>query len=155
LHPAGYCDNSIEHPAETIFSNHYNNTSIAPTSSPPHLPSPTIISSLTFTVLSTATPTALPPEGQAFTIGLSVEGKRLDAYRFGSGPIVRMIIGGIHGGYEANTATLVYMLRDDLRSGLIKVPGDITLYLLPMLNPDVFRSPERTAGTHQCPRRGS
>jgi len=49
-----------------------------------------------------------------------------------------MIIGGIHGGYEANTATLVYMLRDDLRSGLIKVPGDITLYLLPMLNPDGF-----------------
>jgi hypothetical protein len=44
----------------------------------------------------------------------------------------------VHGGYEANTATLVFKLRDDLRNGLIKVPDDITLYLLPIFNPDGY-----------------
>lgn len=86
----------------------------------------------------TATFTPLPPEGEAFSIGQSAEGKSLDVYRFGSGPIARVIIGAIHGGYEANTATLVYLLRDDLRNGLFAVPADITLYLLPVFNPDGF-----------------
>lgn len=85
-----------------------------------------------------ATSTPLPPEGEAFSIGQSVEGKPLELYRFGSGPIVRVIIGAIHGGYESNTATLVYLLRDDLRNGLFAVPEDITLYLLPIFNPDGF-----------------
>lgn len=92
--------------------------------------------SATPTPIITATP--LPPEGEAFSIGQSIEGKSLDMYRFGSGPIVRVIIGAIHGGYESNTATLVYLLRDDLKSGLINVPQDITLYLLPVFNPDGF-----------------
>ena len=87
---------------------------------------------------STLTSTPLPPEGEAFSIGESIEGKSLDVYRFGSGPIVRVIIGAIHGGYESNTATLAWMLRDDLRKGTMTVPEDITLYLLPLFNPDGF-----------------
>ncbi len=85
-----------------------------------------------------ATATPLPPEGEAFSIGASIEGKPLDMYRFGSGPIARVIIGAIHGGYESNTATLVILLRDDLRNGLFVVPDEITLYLLPIFNPDGF-----------------
>jgi serine/threonine protein kinase len=84
------------------------------------------------------TTTPLPSEGNAFSIGKSIEGKSLDVYRFGSGPIIRVIIGGIHGGYESNTATLVYLLRDDFKNGLIAVPENITLYLLPVFNPDGF-----------------
>ena len=49
-----------------------------------------------------------------------------------------MIIGAIHGGYELNTATLVFKLRDDIQNGLITVPQDITLYLLPIFNPDGY-----------------
>lgn len=96
------------------------------------------------TQTETATPapvvssTPLPPEGEAFSIGQSIEGKPLDVYRFGSGPTVRVIIGAIHGGYESNTATLVYMLRDDLKNGVMTVPDDVTLYLLPVFNPDGF-----------------
>lgn len=84
----------------------------------------------------TGTPPA--PEGEPFSIGMSVEGKSLEVYRFGSGPVARMIIGAIHGGYESNTATLVYLLRDDIRNGTIQVPADVTLYLLPVINPDGF-----------------
>jgi hypothetical protein len=92
----------------------------------------------TETATPTITPTALQPEGEAFSIGQSVEGRDLLVVRFGSGPIVRMIIGGIHGGYEANTVVLSQMLIDDLRSGAISVPPDITLYILPNLNPDGY-----------------
>lgn len=102
---------------------------------------PTLISAPaapTVTPTPAATSTPLPPEGEAFSIGQSIEGKSLDVYRFGSGPIVRVIIGAIHGGYESNTATLAWMLRDDLRNGLFVVPEDITLYLLPLFNPDGF-----------------
>ena len=110
----------------------------------------TLTPALTFTVTpvfaptNTSTPTLavtstpLPPEGEAFSIGQSIEEKSLDMYRFGSGPIVRVIIGAIHGGYESNTATLVYLLRDDLKNGTIVVPEEITLYLLPIFNPDGY-----------------
>lgn len=98
----------------------------------------TVIPSPVFAVTFTPTSTPPPAEGEAFSIGQSLEGKSLDVYRFGNGPTVRVIIGAIHGGYEGNTATLVYLLRDDLKSGLIKVPEDITLYLLPVFNPDGF-----------------
>jgi hypothetical protein len=107
-------------------------------------PSPTTTATFTPTLPSTPTiaptPTLTPmqPEGESFSIGKSIEGKSLDMYRFGSGPIVRVIVGGIHGGYEGNTSTLVYLLRDDLRNGLITIPEDITLYLLPVFNPDGF-----------------
>jgi hypothetical protein len=99
---------------------------------------PVFAPALTDTPTPIVTATPLPPEGEAFSIGESVEGKPLEMYRFGSGPIVRVIIGAIHGGYESNTATLVYLLRDDLKSGLITVPDEITLYLLPVFNPDGF-----------------
>lgn len=113
-------------------------------------PTSTFASTLTLTPENSPTP--LPPEGEAFSIGQSVEGKSLDVYRFGSGPTVRVIIGAIHGGYEGNTATLVFLLRDDLKNGLFKVPDDVTLYLLPVFNPDGFYDfldrPEGRANAH-------
>jgi hypothetical protein len=121
-------------------------------------PTPAITNTPVFAPALTATPTPiasitpLPPEGEVFSIGQSVEGKSLDMYRFGNGPIVRVIIGAIHGGYESNTATLVYLLRDDLKKGAIVVPEDITLYLLPIFNPDGFydylNKPEGRANAH-------
>jgi hypothetical protein len=104
----------------------------------PTVMTPTVIFTETVTPTPAITTTAPPPEGEVFSIGKSIEGKSLDMYRFGNGPTVRVIIGAIHGGYESNTSTLVYLLRDDLKSGLITVPEDITLYLLPVFNPDGF-----------------
>jgi hypothetical protein len=99
---------------------------------------PVFAPTFTLTPSPVLTSTPLAPEGEAFSIGESVEGKSLEVYRFGNGPVARMIIGAIHGGYESNTATLVYLLRDDLKNGLITVPEDITLYLMPVFNPDGF-----------------
>ncbi len=105
---------------------------------PPSAATPVFAPTFTPTPTPVITATPLAPEGEAFSIGESIEGKPLDVHRFGNGPIARMIIGAIHGGYESNTATLVYMLRDDIRNGLITIPQDITLYLLPVFNPDGF-----------------
>jgi hypothetical protein len=118
----------------------------------PALPSIPFTPTITPTSTPALTSTPLPPEGESFSIGKSVEGKPLDVYRFGSGPIVRVVIGAIHGGYESNTATLVYLLRDDIKNGLIVVPDDITLYLLPIFNPDGYydytNQPEGRANAH-------
>lgn len=86
--------------------------------------------------LPAATRTPLPPSGDVFSIGASAGGYSLDVYRFGEGPVVRMIIGGIHGGYEANTSALADALVGDLENGNISVPQEITLYILPVFNPD-------------------
>lgn len=120
--------------AATDTTSATNNHSLTPAFTVTPVFAPTQTPTLTQVV----TTTPLPPQGEAFSIGKSIEGKPLDMYRFGSGPIVRVIIGAIHGGYESNTATLVYLLRDDLKNGLFVVPDDLTLYLLPVSNPDGF-----------------
>jgi hypothetical protein len=69
-------------------------------------------------------------------IGNSVEGRPLEVYRFGYGPVGRFIGAGIHGGYEWNTIALARELIAfvETRPGII--PTDVTLYILPAINPD-------------------
>ena len=69
-------------------------------------------------------------------IGTSVAGRPLEVFRFGHGPIRRLIVAGIHGGYEWNTIELAYELMDHLHSHPELVPRRISLYVLPALNPD-------------------
>jgi predicted deacylase len=70
------------------------------------------------------------------TIGYSVEGRPLQVYTFGDGPQERMIVAGIHGGDEWNTITLANQLIRHLNQNPELIPNDITLYILPNLNPD-------------------
>ncbi len=69
-------------------------------------------------------------------IGFSVEGRPLEVYRFGSGPHSRLIVSGIHGGYESNTVQLAWELMAFLGEFPEIVPPQATLYILPVLNPD-------------------
>lgn len=100
----------------------------------------------TATQIPTSTPTATPspiptptyPVGEAFSIGTSVEGRDIEVFRFGTGPEARMIIAGIHGGYEWNTSDLLLVLIKDIENQKIIIPPHITLYLLPILNPDGY-----------------
>ncbi len=118
-------------PTVTVGPSHTPTASLTPTPSP----------SPTWTPTPTQTPTAtLPPliDGGSLTIGYSVEGRPLTVYRFGQGPRQRMIIGGIHGGYEWNTVALVEALLERLRNGAVAVPEDVSLFVLPNLNPDGY-----------------
>ncbi len=70
------------------------------------------------------------------TIGWSVEGRPIQVVRFGEGAAARLIVAGIHGGSEANTTALALELIEFLSSHPDAVPKGISLYILPLLNPD-------------------
>ena len=135
-------------------------SAIAPTSPLPTL-TPRILSKQTATptpveiVLNTKTslpdnfeeqePAATPTDtdllqydltANPFSIGYSVEDRLLEMYHFGDGADHRLIIAGIHGGYEYNTTNLAYELIAYIQDDPSIIPNSITLYILPSLNPD-------------------
>lgn len=89
------------------------------------------------TPMPSATATEKVPD-QAIAIGYSVEGRPLEVYQFGRGEHRLMIVAGIHGGYEWNTVSLANELIQTMQDGEIVIPEDVTLYVLPNLNPDGY-----------------
>lgn len=83
------------------------------------------------------TPWLVPPNN-VLEIGQSVEGRPLTVYRFGTGATVKLIVAGIHGGYESNTVELAGELLAYLNDHPEYIPQDVSLYILPNLNPDGF-----------------
>jgi hypothetical protein len=84
-------------------------------------------------------PSRTPPGPGAWgpsVIGLSVEGRPLEVYQFGAGPSRRLIIAGIHGGYEWNTIALAEALIRHLTAQPERVPPEVALFVLRALNPD-------------------
>ncbi len=127
---------------ETLFRP--TTSDIPPSSTPSTTPQPRYTSTYkpTQTPLPstlTAVPASLTPEPeQPQLIGTSVAGRPLEVYQFGDGPIEKMIVAGIHGGYEWNTIVLADELIGYLRNHPGVVPRDHTLYILRALNPDGF-----------------
>lgn len=119
-------------------------------------PTTVIKSTKTLTSLPTATPTFTPTMTEipqptltpilnadgltARVIGYSVQDRPLEIYRFGTGEKHRLIIAGIHGGYEYNTVDLAHELIVYLQENLELVPEDITLFILPALNIDGYEN---------------
>jgi hypothetical protein len=81
------------------------------------------------------TPLAIPP-GNKKVIGYSVEGRPIEAYRYGNGEIDKLIVAGIHGGYEWNTIALASELIVYLNDNEDQIPSDVTLHIVRNLNPD-------------------
>ncbi|MFQ5942541.1 MAG: M14 family metallopeptidase [Anaerolineales bacterium] len=71
-------------------------------------------------------------------IGYSVAGRPLTMYRYGGGPSPRLIVAGIHGGYEWNTIALAHQLMSHLQVRPDLVPPEVSLYILPAFNPDGY-----------------
>jgi hypothetical protein len=76
------------------------------------------------------------PPFTSIVYGQSFDGRPLVAYRLGEGPIARALIGGLHGGYEWNTTTLVSKMLDHLIASPELIPAQLTLYIIPLANPD-------------------
>jgi len=73
-------------------------------------------------------------------IGKSVQGRDIEAYTYGTGPKNIVFVGGIHGGYEWNSVMLAYQLVDYFDQNISTVPSNVTMTIIPVLNPDgVFR----------------
>lgn len=60
----------------------------------------------------------------------------IQAYQFGDGPRTIVLVGGIHGGYEANTVLLAEKLVDHFRANPADVLPGIRLVIIPVANPD-------------------
>ena len=75
-------------------------------------------------------------EPQSSTIGTSQAGAPLVLYSLGDGPKRVLILGGQHGGPEANTVELVGGLLDYFEANPQEVPPGIELDVLPVANPD-------------------
>ena len=77
-----------------------------------------------------------PAPANPSVIGYSVQARPLTVYRFGTGDRILLLVGGIHGGWEANTIELVEGLIDHFSA----TPGDIlpgiAIHLIPAANPD-------------------
>jgi hypothetical protein len=101
-------------------------------------PSETSTPSQTFTptISPIGTLTPIPYSEGPLVIGYSVEKRPLEVYRFGTGPIERLLIAGMHGGSEYNTVQLADQLITYLQVNPEAVPVDKTLYILRDLNPD-------------------
>ncbi len=85
---------------------------------------------------STATPFYLVGGPKPVVIGFSVSGRPIEVYTFGQGEKKRMIVAGIHGGYEWNTIALADELITYINDHPEVIPSDVTLYILRDLNPD-------------------
>jgi len=99
-----------------------------------HEPEP-VVAPLETPVTETISATATPTSTQA-RIGNSVEGRPIEAYTFGTGENDLLFIGGIHGGYEWNSILLAYEMIDYLRATTDSIPKNVTVHIIPNLNPD-------------------
>jgi hypothetical protein len=69
-------------------------------------------------------------------LGQSVEGRDIVAYHYGTSTSEVLFVGGIHGGYEWNTALIAYQTMDYLEANPNVVPSNLKVTIIPVLNPD-------------------
>jgi murein DD-endopeptidase MepM/ murein hydrolase activator NlpD len=105
-------------------------TQPAPTVRPTSTPAPRVAPTLP------PTPTATPTPEPGLIIGQSVEGRPLEAFRIGSGPLKVVLVGDIHGEPEANTHELALQLLAYFQAHPDEVPAAVSLWIIPTMNPD-------------------
>jgi len=77
-----------------------------------------------------------------YTVGISTKGRKFYAYHFGSGTRKIIYYGSMHGN-ESNTRTLLYNWISELELNSKKIPDDITVIVIPTINPDGILSHTR------------
>ena len=87
---------------------------------------------------ATTTPTTGAGQAQATStiLGVSVEGRDIIAYHYGTGSKELLFIGGIHGGYEWNTILVAYQMMDYLAGNPSIIPANVKVTVIPVMNPD-------------------
>ncbi len=69
-------------------------------------------------------------------LGKTVQGRDVIAYHYGTGTDEVLFVGGIHGGYEWNTALVAYNVMDYLKANPMAIPANVKVTVIPVLNPD-------------------
>ncbi|MEY3784282.1 MAG: hypothetical protein RLZZ230_604 [Candidatus Parcubacteria bacterium] len=99
-------------------------------------PAPTIDEFMPETPIIRAPEAALIATSTQRIIGTSVENRNIEAYTFGTGSTSLLFVGGIHGGYEWNSILLAYAMIDYLKDNSEVIPENLTIHIIPDLNPD-------------------
>ncbi len=86
--------------------------------------------------IQTESDAKVEPVSTQEVIGKSVAGRPIEAYSFGTGPKELLFVGGMHGGYEWNSALLAYTFVDYFRANPDVIPEDVTVRIIPNINPD-------------------
>lgn len=79
----------------------------------------------------------------SFSIGQSVQGKSIIAYRFGSGANAILYVGGVHGN-EQNAKRLMDKWIAELNANPDKIPVNRSIVVIPLVNPDGYAKNSRT-----------
>jgi hypothetical protein len=116
---------------------------------PPEQPPPATPDPLLLTQVALPTDQPLPSDTQL--IGRSVSGRALLARRIegaslGTPPRVLLLVGGMHGGWEANTVALINELIAHYADNRADIPPGITLVFVPIVNPDGLLYGREAAG---------
>lgn len=100
----------------------------------------TLVCSLPLITLVAAVALAHASSAQVVTdttiIGHSQGGQPLEVYHLGEGETRVLVLGGQHGGPEANTVQLAYRLLAYFQEQPAEVPPNVRLDILPEANPD-------------------
>ncbi|MEX2375385.1 MAG: M14 family zinc carboxypeptidase [Dehalococcoidia bacterium] len=94
--------------------------------------------------VSVATQPDTPVVMQRLVIGRSVEGRPLEVSCAGDGPRFVLLVGGMHTGTEANTVTIARRVLREIELGRMPIPGNATICVLPLMNPDGIARDEHT-----------
>ncbi|MCA9956893.1 MAG: hypothetical protein KC434_19320, partial [Anaerolineales bacterium] len=108
---------------------------------------PEVENTATATLPPTSEPTATAVPAREITIGQSVLGKPITAVAFGSGPHALIFVGGIHAGYGPSSVTLAEAVIEHYQTNpeaAATIPDNVTLYIIPNLNPDAAPNPGDT-----------
>lgn len=97
------------------------------------IPATTLVAQ-TPTIPPTPSPSTVPVVD--LTFGTSLQGRAIIGTRFGNGPRKLFIVSNTHGGPEANTYQLALALLEHFRQNPQQVPADVSLYIIPTVNPD-------------------
>lgn len=80
---------------------------------------------------------------QIGSIGSSVKGRSITTYSFGNGQRTVVFTGAIHGS-EGSTRALMLRWIDELELNARNIPGDKTVVVIPVINPDGIAAGSRT-----------
>lgn len=87
-----------------------------------------------------------PASADEWVFGTSAGGRDLTAQRFGTGERVLLLVGGIHGGWETNTVTLMEQLIDHFTTAPGDIPPNAAVMIVANANPDGFAYAEIPRG---------
>lgn len=94
-----------------------------------------------------AQPVPAPADGSTAVLGQSADGTPITVYHYGEGEREVLVIGGIHGGYSANTVLVARDIMNWLDNSPQVIPDNVRVSVIPLMNPDGLKEVVGTTGT--------